>query len=216
MASFDQPYQIIRANEGGYANHTNDVGGETYAGIARNIWPNWSGWGVIDRRKLIFVYEPLKTNDILPELEDKVREFYLARWNESRAAEINSQAVANIYFDFYILHSKAVQAMQEVLNASFNAGVTVDNGIGPQTLAAINSVDPDKLHDVYKAKRIQIHTDQAERYPSQLVFLQGWLKRANMFPTLTEQGQMVVGGLVIAALIVIYLTTQNKRKNETK
>ena len=51
MAKFSEAEKITCKNEGGYANNPSDNGGETYAGIARKFWPNWSGWAKIDAIK---------------------------------------------------------------------------------------------------------------------------------------------------------------------
>src|SRR5690606_35935067 len=51
MANFELAYAKTNANEGGYANDPIDRGGETYKGIARNHWPNWHGWVIIDKIK---------------------------------------------------------------------------------------------------------------------------------------------------------------------
>jgi len=37
--------------EGGYSNDIDDAGGETYAGISRNNFPDWYGWTIIDDLK---------------------------------------------------------------------------------------------------------------------------------------------------------------------
>jgi lysozyme family protein len=55
-------YEIVMKYEGGYVNHPNDLGGETYKGIARNAHPNWEGWKFIDQKR--------------PVPEDLVRRFY--------------------------------------------------------------------------------------------------------------------------------------------
>jgi lysozyme family protein len=44
MADFKQAYQLVLQNEGGYVNDPNDPGGETYKGVARNIYIV-TGWG---------------------------------------------------------------------------------------------------------------------------------------------------------------------------
>jgi lysozyme family protein len=207
MAAFEPAYQIVRQHEGGYANNPADAGGETYAGIARNYWPNEPIWTIVDYYKR--VRGGLNTNEIIPD-GGKVEQFYRDRWAASRAGEINSQAVANIYFDFYILHSQAVRAMQEVLNA-MGFPVAIDNKIGPQTLNAINAADSNKLHDAYKAKRIAIHNDRVQQNPSQLVFLKGWLQRAASFPTLTGMGS--VFALFIMALLATGWWYYKKQKS---
>ena len=46
MSEFQPAFESMIVNEGGYklTNVSGDKGGMTYAGIARNRWPNWSGW----------------------------------------------------------------------------------------------------------------------------------------------------------------------------
>ena len=55
-------YRIVMEYEGGYVNHPNDPGGETYKGISRRAHPNWKGWQLIDQKK--------------PVPEQLVQEFY--------------------------------------------------------------------------------------------------------------------------------------------
>ena len=43
MAIFKKAYEPVRQWEGGWCNVEGDRGGETYAGIARNFWPDWPG-----------------------------------------------------------------------------------------------------------------------------------------------------------------------------
>src|SRR2546426_796362 len=51
MADFDYALTQLLKVEGGYANDPRDPGGETYKGISRVFWPNWSGWPLIDAAK---------------------------------------------------------------------------------------------------------------------------------------------------------------------
>lgn len=213
MATFTPAYQIVIQNEGGYSNNPADLGGETYAGIARNIWPNWSGWVIVDFEKRT---RGLNTNDKIAGINGKVEEFYRDRWAASRAGEINSQEVANIFFDFFILHSQAVRAMQQVLNESFGYNLAADNIIGSQTLAAINAVDPAKLHDSYKAKRMAIHTERVQARPDQALFLKGWLQRTAGFPTLTGPGSLMIIALLAAAFLTLYYLEKKQSNNNSK
>lgn len=211
MAQFAPAYQIVRNHEGFYANNPADKGGETYAGIARNIWPNWDGWVIIDFDKR--TKGPIANNQQVAGLEGKVELFYRNLWDASKAAQINSQEVANIYFDFYVLHSQAVRAMQEVLN-ELGYPVATDNAIGPQTISAINAADPAKLHDAYKAKRIEYHNRRVQQDPSQQVFYAGWVKRANLFPSLANGG-VYTGLLVLALGVGIFLVIKNSNKDKS-
>ncbi len=50
MANFEQAYDKMMEDEGGYVLHEvqGDRGGQTYAGIARKMNPKWEGWQHID------------------------------------------------------------------------------------------------------------------------------------------------------------------------
>ena len=82
---------MMIANEGGYqlTNVSGDRGGQTYAGIARKMNPQWAGWAAIDR------------GDIPP--TQLVREFYASGWwAPIRGDEIADQRVAESIFDFAV------------------------------------------------------------------------------------------------------------------
>lgn len=207
MAQFEPAYKIINRNEGGYINHPNDTGGETYRGIARNIFPNWVGWTTIDFYK--FNYGTIPTNALISTLypiaswvdTELVPDFYRGLWAKSRAGEITDQQVANIYFDFYVLHSEAVKAMQEALN-QLGYQVSIDNAIGSQTIGAINAANPKKLHDAYKARRAYYHSLR-----SNSEFYDGWIARNNKFPTLTTNAGVMGKNFLIVGVIGLAIGT---------
>src|SRR5690606_24039450 len=130
MASFKTAYEkYIKPWEGGYAFVSGDKGGETYAGIARNFHPDWSGWSYIDNVKKT---RSIKRNEHFPDLDLQVEKFFRDFWNTQRLSEIDSQDVANIIYDFYVNSEKsAIKVVQRLV------GVQQDGLIGPKTLEAI-------------------------------------------------------------------------------
>jgi lysozyme family protein len=94
MADFLTAYKETAAVEGSYSNHKNDSGGETWKGIARNKWPKWRGWKIVDSfKKLAGFPNNLKSSD---ELQIAVLEFYKENfWNTLKLGEIKSQKIAN-------------------------------------------------------------------------------------------------------------------------
>ena len=213
MAQFKQAYQIIDRNEGGYANDPADPGGETYRGIARKINPKWPGWVTIDFIKKRFGAIPynaiIKTKWPGYQVVDNyyVVDFYQNKWNRSRAGEINNQKIANIYFDFYILHSRAVEAMQKALNY-LGKRVVVDNLIGPQTLRAINSADPAKLYDAFKNKRYKYHKKRKNSK-----FYKGWIKRTDQFSSFVKDKKTTNTAKIIMAVIGVGILFLIKKEN---
>ena len=99
MADFNEAWLITGANEGGYAHLVGDRGGETYMGIARNFFPMWKGWAIIDKHK------PLHNNDFIKDdtLHSLVMKFYVDNfWNPIKGDTIGDQDLANQVFDMAV------------------------------------------------------------------------------------------------------------------
>lgn len=157
-----EPYILL--NEGGYAT----LDGDTYEGIARNYYPKWDGWSIIDAAK------PLSHGELIPNpnLSSLVDAFYKTNfWNGIMGDSIENQGVATYLYDFYVnaMHN-AVKCVQRVL------GVTVDGGFGNGTLAAVNGYSGDLLADLH-TERVRYYNAIATGNNAQ--FLNGWLNRAN-------------------------------------
>ncbi|MGL6121691.1 MAG: glycoside hydrolase family 108 protein [Shewanella sp.] len=178
MASFEPAYnQYIKPSEGGYSHVVQDKGGETYAGIARNYFPNWKGWTYIDFIKR--TKGPISRNTLFPDIQFEVEQFYRDWWTTRRFGEIKSQELANLLFDYNVNSGTlAIKAVQRLV------GVPTDGALGPATLAAINKADAAKLHDALKEERRQLYLRLIDNDPSQEVFRAGWMNRLSKFPSL--------------------------------
>lgn len=175
MANFERAYLKTAAFEGGYANHPNDKGGETYKGIARTMWPAWGGWKIIDRYK----ESPLSSKAMSKvlagniELDDMVEEFYRAHfWKPIMGDEITNQLVAENIYDFGVNSgvSRAVKYAQRIV------GVSEDGVMGPKTIKAINASVYDFV-EKYKGARLAFIHKIVARDQTQEVFLKGWTSR---------------------------------------
>jgi lysozyme family protein len=205
MASFDTAYNTyIKPNEGGYANVVGDKGGETYAGIARNYFPNWKGWVSIDYWKKLHG-EP-KRNQMFPEINYLVEAFYKDWWNAKRFGEINSQEIANLLFDYNVNSGvTAIKAVQRL------AGVTADGAIGPQTIAAINKADAATLFNALKEDRRKLFESLAKK-PGQSQFYEGWMARLSRFNDMVTPTNTGIAVLIVAVLgTIFFLTTDSKK-----
>lgn len=204
MASFDIAYKtFIQPWEGGYVNNPNDKGGETYAGIARNFHPTWSGWAYIDEIKKS---RKIDTNEKFASIQDKVDKFYLlALWEPNNFAQINNQDVANILFDWYVnsgsnaAHTKGAETygVDEILNRDFGFKLPTDSKFDSLTIKAINAVDSTKLYNIIKKERQNFYQTLVKKNPSQSVFLKGWMARINSFPDIA-----VIGGVTTLVLLI--------------
>lgn len=123
MAEFLAAHKKTAVHEGGYANVAADRGGETYKGIARNFWPNWPGWAIVDRNK------PLKHNAKIKdqELESLVNMFYKRNfWDKIAGDAIDDQETAFKLYDFAVTSGqpKSIQQIQKVLGLPETGKIT--------------------------------------------------------------------------------------------
>lgn len=165
MAEFLPAFEAMIRDEGGYKLHTveGDRGGMTYAGIARNFNPHWSGWAYIDR------------GEIPP--SQLVREFYhAAYWQPIRGDELPQRIAASI-FNFAVNSSAPYKPVVAVRLAQIVAGVTPDGAIGPKTVAALQLMDADKFVLAYALAKIARYRDIVSKNRSQGKFLLGWINR---------------------------------------
>lgn len=197
MASFSTAYKIVKAGEGYYAFLAGDKGGQTYGGIARNFFPSWSGWKIVDDFvKKYYQNDPKKVpnNTRIHAADPLVESFFRTQfWDANNMDLIKSQDVANILFDFQVNSGSrtANKKLQLLL------GVPSDGIIGADTLNAINKVNPVNLHNQIKETRRVFYISLGQEN-----FIQGWLKRLAKFPTLSAQ----TGTATAIAILALILT----------
>ena len=98
MANYKSAILKVLLTEGGYANDPDDSGGETYKGIARNFWPRWSGWVIVDIAKKQAGYESALNSNM--QLNDAVIAFYKVNfWDKVGGDLIKDQSIANNLVD---------------------------------------------------------------------------------------------------------------------
>lgn len=161
MADFSPAFEAMIKNEGGYVLHNveGDRGGMTYAGIARNMHPQWPGWGPIDRQEAV----PAQL----------VREFYRQQfWTPIRGDDITSQVIAQTIFDFHVnAGAVAIKLAQLVV------GSTPDGAMGAKTVTALNAIEPGKFVMAYALAKIARYRDIVAKDKTQIKFLLGWINR---------------------------------------
>ncbi len=163
---FKQGLEKVLEHEGYYSNDSRDNGGETYRGISRRWFPKWGGWSVVD------TYEDKSQLQYNEELEKEVENFYYAFfWIKIHAHEIEDDFVAQMVFNFSVNMGKKVIAkkIQRVLQ------VTPDGIIGPQTLAALNSINRDVFVYHFLLEIVEFYVQLGKDQPH---YLRGWLNRA--------------------------------------
>lgn len=185
----------------GYSNDPRDRGGETWRGIARNRWPNWEGWMLIDEIKtncgtsLNLLRKALEMDD---ELEVKVRRFYKENfWDKLHIDSLDNRISLEVY-DTAVNQGKriAVQYLQQALNMLNDnqrhyRDIETDGIIGPGTLKAYRAYMDTAARIQGRSSELNIKVllkalngMQFERYktivadtPTQERFFYGWIQR---------------------------------------
>jgi len=171
MAEFKEAFDLMMIHEGGWVNDPIDRGLETFRGISRKFWPNWSGWDIIDLAKTQSNFPANLKSNI--DLNDLVIEFYKENfWDRWQADKINNQSIASIIVD-WLLNSGiwGIKIPQRIL------GLVEDGIVGPKTLNAVNSSNQKGLFQDVKNAREQFYWNIVKNNPSQSKFIKGWLNR---------------------------------------
>jgi lysozyme family protein len=180
MADFSQAIGRVLKNEGGYSNVLGDNGGETYRGITRKNFPNWSGWTAVDftKRTTGLVDEQIIHNS---DLEKEVEDFYKKNfWDENRLGEVKDQDIAGKLLDMAVNmgSSRAGKILQQVLANDCRLAINIDGKIGKETLGALNSQSPSFVLGKIKDRCKAFYESLVEARPQNKQFLKGWLRRA--------------------------------------
>lgn len=172
---FKKVASIILKHEGGYVNHPSDKGGPTNKGITQ---ATWNKYALSDTNK-----EP--TLDNLKKLsDDDATKIYLKRyWEPKGFCKIIDERVSLMIYDWTITSGGAIKQVQKLLVNDFDQKITVDGGIGNETINAINNIqEQDKLLKKLTEVRKKYYTDltytDGEKN-DQDVFLKGWLDRVD-------------------------------------
>lgn len=190
MALYYKALEKTISNEGGYSDHPNDKGGETYKGISRVYNPNWEGWSIIDSEKHNANFPDCLQFD--GDLERMVSDFYETHfWEPLHGEEIEDQDLANKLFDISVNTglTDGICILQCALIALNTNGIlyeTVkeDGKFGPKTLAAVKALE--MRHEIrYLIKAMNIlqghsYIVYAMHDIDQTVFIRGWLNRINL------------------------------------
>jgi len=148
--------------EGGYVNDPDDPGGET-------------NWGItIDTARRFGYNSDMK--DLT--LKEAIEIYYRAYWLKNKYDQIDSIKLAKEVFEQSVNYwSDANEYLQESYNLlNPDEHITVDGIIGPNTLKAINSEDPERLFLVMNALQARHYIELTERNPVQSKYLYGRLR----------------------------------------
>ncbi|MGI4850225.1 MAG: glycoside hydrolase family 108 protein [Janthinobacterium lividum] len=147
--NFDQAFDRLISNEGGYVNNPTDPGGETQWGISKRSYPE------VDIKRLT---------------REGARYIYLTDFWRRGSMDQYDGAIAFQVFDAAVNHGieTAVRMLQRA------AGVADDGHIGPITVAAVKAKSVTDMLLLFLAYRIKFWT-KLSTWPT---FGAGWANRA--------------------------------------
>ena len=150
--------------EGNYGNDPDDLGGETRKGITYKTWKSVFG-DTHDRF--------MKMSD-----EDWNKVFHDLFWSKIQGDSINSQRIANIMADWVWTSGvkNPCKHLQAILFKN-GADIAVDGEVGPKTIAALNSMNEDRLWDAIVKDRFNYLDSICTARPTNKKFLRGWQNR---------------------------------------
>lgn len=207
MAEFSAAYAPLKQFEGGWCDVHGDAGGETYAGIARNFFPDWEGWAVVDAAKKHSAYRQgaaafSRHLAGLPGLEAMVAEWYRTQWWDRMQIAQFPQAVADELFEQAVNLGRggAGRYLQRLCNA-FNYDkrsnrplfpeLEEDGAAGPKTLAALAQVLAERADEADLVHALNCmqgahYLQLAARSFQRRKFVDGWMRRT--FSTAAASG----------------------------
>ena len=196
MASFEKFYPVLSELEGGFQNLTSDPGNKNSLGVFVG-----TKYG-ISARFYEQVTSEIPTMQTMKKItKEEAKQLYLDYfWNENSASQIKSQAVANTVIDMQVNSGNGIRIAQEVLNDEFSKDLAVDGISGPNTIAAINSVDPAKFVEQYNFARVEYYMNVGNGE-----WISIWIRRVKKFAlTSSPSFKYITLLLIIGAGVLIY------------
>lgn len=150
MSAFDDAFDALIGNEGGYSNNPNDPGGETM-------------WGVTARVARAYGYAGLMRDLPRDTAKTIAKKLY---WDPLHLDEFDARVAFQI-FDANYNGGHPVIWMQGA------AGASVDGLLGPATINAVQAVDPLKFMMRWNSLRLRYYTSLKKW----AAFGKGWANR---------------------------------------
>ena len=173
MANFNLFIPILQKIEGGFQQLSADKG--NYNSLGQNVGTNY---GISARFYEGVIGRPPTVADIKAITKTKSRALYKKYfWDDVQGDKLINQSIANVITDHAVNagESPIGTIVQRILRNDFKINVALDGDIGPQTAAAINSVNQQVLFDKIKAARASHYYDLGGP------FLNSWLNRLKEF-----------------------------------
>ncbi len=149
--------------EGGFVDHINDIGGPTNFGVTQATYNTYR------------IKKKIPTQTVQNISSAEVQELYqVMYWQPSQAGSM-VLPLAIVHFDTAVLFGVggAILFLQEALN------IPTDGGFGLRTKTAVEENNNKQTALKIIDGRVAYHQQRVKSNPSQAVFLDGWVARAN-------------------------------------
>lgn len=160
--NWEAAFAAVLKHEGGYVNHPKDPGGRTNLGVTQRAWEEYVDRDVTEA----------EMRALTPEI---VKPFYKTKyWDKIRGDELPS-GVDYAAYDLAVNSGvgRAAKYLQQI------AGVPADGVIGPKSMEAILSCNPEETVDVLCDMRL----DFLQKLPTWDTFGKGWARRVEEVKT---------------------------------
>jgi lysozyme family protein len=180
-AEFTKAMNFIRPNEGGFSNDPNDPGGPTNYGISLRYLKTLGKYGDFDGDGDIDV------DDVLLISKNMADDIYRRHfWNLMHYNQIDNQEIATKLMDFSINTgaSRGHKLIQQAVNLFYapktveKIYLTVDGVLGPKSIKAINSLNPERLMLHFMAVAASFYVEITQKNPDFEKYFGGWIIRA--------------------------------------
>jgi RHS repeat-associated protein len=173
-SNFEEIIKIVLRHEGGWKNEPHkDKGDPTNMGIS---WPTWQRYA----RSTAGV-SPTVENLKELSVEQATKIYEEAYWKAKGFDKFKDTGLAAQIYDWTITSGGAVKEIQKLLNSEFGQNLKEDGGLGPKTIAAINSVDQNRLYNRIQDVRKAYYTRGRDAGWFSPDYYQGLINRANDF-----------------------------------
>ena len=154
--NWEKAFQMVLKHEGGYVNNPKDPGGMTNLGVTKRVWEEFVGREVDEREMRAL------TPDVVKPLYKK------NYWDKIKGDDL-PDGVDYAAYDLAVNSGvgRAAKYLQQI------AGVPADGIIGPKSMEAIKSCNPEETVDALCDMRL----DFLQRLPTWNTFGDGWERR---------------------------------------
>lgn len=172
---FDEAFDLVMKDEGGYVNDPDDHGGATKYGVTIGTLKTWLGHEA--------TVEDVQAIDV-----KTAKQIYrFLYWDALKLDSIKSPSVAIAMMNTCVLYGVGTTARLAQVSANcLGSFLTIDGHVGPITADAINRYESKKFLSVFVAQIFERINDLVMADPVKSKYRTGWTARATRLLSLKD------------------------------